>query len=312
MRDPYSILGVQRSATDEEIRSAYRKLARELHPDVNPGDTKAEERFKEVSAAYDILSDKSKRALFDEFGEEGLRSGFNPEQARQYRQWAGGFGGSGFGGAGPSGGYRVDFDPRGGPAGFDFGDLFGEMFGGGATRPRRGQDVLVRTTITLEQAIHGADIQVAVSGRDTPVKVRIPKGADDGSRLRVEGQGQPGSNGGPAGDLVIETRMEPHPYFERQGLDLFLKLPVTLAEAYRGTSVQVPTPSGHVKLRIPAGTQSGARLRLRGKGLTRSHTTGDMYAVIDVRLPDARNDELERALEAAQPLYPDLRRDISI
>ncbi len=311
MRDPYSVLGVQRSATDEEIRTAYRKLARELHPDVNPGDTKAEERFKEVSAAYDVLSDKKRRELFDEFGEDGLRSGFDPQQARQYQQWAGGFGGGGFGGA-PGGGYRVDFDPRGGAAGFDFGDLFGDMFGGAATRPRRGQDVMVRATITLEQAIHGADIQVSVSGRETPVKVRIPKGADDGSRLRVEGQGVPGTQGGPAGDLVIETRMQPHPHFERKALDLYLKLPVTLAEAYRGTTIEVPTPSGRVKLRVPAGTQAGSKLRLRGKGLTRGSKTGDLYAVVDIRMPEARSNELEEALEAAESLYPDLRRNISI
>ncbi|MEM6733895.1 MAG: DnaJ domain-containing protein, partial [Myxococcota bacterium] len=181
MQDPYSVLGVTRGASEDEIRSAYRKLARELHPDVNPNDTKAEERFKEVSAAYDVLSDQKKRELFDEFGADGLKSGFDPNQARQYQQWSQGFGGgtSGFGGGG--GGFRMDFDPAGG-GGFEFGDVFGDLFGGGNSgfrqRPRRGQDVLVKVQIDLDQAIHGADIQVAVSGRSAPVKVRIPKGAD--------------------------------------------------------------------------------------------------------------------------------------
>ncbi|MEO1170873.1 MAG: DnaJ domain-containing protein, partial [Myxococcota bacterium] len=207
--DPYSVLGVSRGSSDDEIRTAYRKLARELHPDVNPGDKAAEERFKEVSAAYDILSDKEKRKLFDEFGHDGLKSGFDANQARQYQQWGGGFGGGG--GFDPSAGYRVDFG--GGRGGFDMGDLFGDFFGGGATagRPRKGQDVVVRVKIELEQAVHGADIQVAVTGRSAPVRVRIPKGADTGSRLRVEGQGGPGAGGGPAGDLVIETEMREHP-----------------------------------------------------------------------------------------------------
>lgn len=312
-QDPYSVLGVERGATDEQIRTAYRKLARELHPDVNPNDSAAEERFKEVSSAYDILSDKKKRDLFDEFGHDGLKSGFDAGQARNYQQWAQGFGAQGF--RGPGGGFRVDMS-GGGPnvEGFDLGDIFGDIFAGGAgqARMRRGQDVLVKVQIDLDQALNGADVQVAVSGRATPVRVRIPQGADTGSRLRVEGQGQPGAGGGPPGDLVIETVLTPHPFFRRSGLDLNLSLPVTLAEAYRGASVEVPTPSGNVKLRIPPGSQNGTKLRLKGKGVSKGCRQGDLFVILELRLPETQDSRLIESLEAAERLYPDLRRDIRL
>lgn len=297
MRDPYDILGIKSGASDDEIRKAYRKLAREHHPDVNPGDTRAEDKFKEVSSAYEVLSDPEKRRLYDEFGSDGLRSGFDAEQARAYQQWS-----RGFGGAGSGGGARMDFDGPGGFAGgFDMGDIFGDMFGAGSNygqRPRRGRDVKVQVEISLNQALSGAEIQVAVPGRDTPVSIRIPKGANTGSRLRVDGKGSPSPSGGSAGDLIIETRVNKHPFFERRELDLLLDLPVSAAELYSGASISVPTPTGNVTLKIPRGSQPGDKLRLRGKGVQRGNKTGDLLVILKAELPKEFDDELAKKLEA--------------
>ncbi len=304
-KDPYSVLGVSRTASEDEIRKAYRKLARKFHPDVNAGNKQAEERFKEVSAANDILSDPEKRKLYDEFGDAALRSGFDAEQARHYQRWAGGMGGasgqrpSPFGGAASGGGVE-----------FEFGDIFGDLFERGQRRsrgPQKGRDVVATVDIDLMQAIRGTEVQLRIPGRAEPVTVRIPPGADDGSKLKVAGQGSPGPAG--AGDLLIETRVRPHPYFQRHGLDLHLKLPVSIDEAYNGASIDVPTPDGHVSLRVPPQSQQSDKLRLRGKGIQRGSDRGDLYVELDVRLPDKANDALAEALKSAKASYSTPLRD---
>ncbi len=363
-KDLYAVLGVSKGASADELRRSYRRLARKYHPDVNPGDKQAEERFKEVSAAYDVLSDTDKRKLYDEFGMAGLREGFDPEKARAYQSWSRGRAATGFGGGEPG----FDFD-------FDVGDIFGDVFGGQQRRragePRRGHggDLLAVVEIDLAQAIRGSEVQLQVpaaktceacqgsgnelgskertcpecggSGRRqvvrgpmrmsavcptcggagvlrTPchscggsgkqveqqtVTVRIPPGADDGSRLRVPKRGEPGVGGGPPGDLVIETRVRPHPHFRRQGLDLYLRLPVSLAEAYNGATVEVPTPTGTVKLKIPPRSQQGSEMRLRNKGVARGGQAGDLYVTLDVRVPEVDDEEVRHAVEAASRGY---------
>ena len=304
-KEPYAVLGVPRTASDDEIRTAYRKLARKYHPDVNAGNPQAEERFKEVSAANDVLSDPAKRKLYDEFGDAALRSGFDANQARNYQRWAGGLGGGASHPASPFGGAA-----SGGGVEFEFGDIFGDLFERGQRRsrgPQKGRDVVATVDIDLLQAIRGTEVQLRIPGRPEPVTVRIPPGADDGSKLKVPGQGSPG--GGGNGNLMIETRVRPHPHFQRQGLDLQLKLPVSIDEAYNGATIEVPTPDGNVSLRIPSQSQQGDKLRLRGKGIQRGSERGDLYVELDVRLPDKANDALAEALKSANAAYSQPLRD---
>ncbi len=290
--DLYATLGVEKTASADELRRAYRKLARKLHPDVNPGDKAAEDRFKEVSAAHEVLSDPKKRALYDEFGEGGLREGFDAENARQYQKWA------------DRGGARPSPGGRGFASSFDFADIFGEFFGGEGHAPK-GQDLLATVEVELGQALRGTEVrlEVPINGATEVVTVRIPAGADEGSRLRVPGRGAVTGAGGARGDLIIETRVRPHPYFQRRGLDLFLRLPVTLAEVYGGAAVTVPTPTGEVKLRVPARSQNGDELRLRGKGVARGNKRGDLYVTLDVRMPDSEDEALAAALREAEKSY---------
>ena len=294
----YETLGVKRDASVEDIRKAYRKLAKKHHPDINPGNKAAEDRFKSVSAAYEVLSDPKRRAAYDEFGDAALQSGFDPARAREYARWqerqaaGGGFGG-GFGGGGPGGG-----GPGGsGPIEFDFAELFNRRRG-----PARGQDIHATFQMDLRQVVEGTEVSVDVPEQGT-VRVRIPPGADTGSVIRLPGKGAPGPRGGPAGDLVIETEVRPHPLIRRDGLDLYLTLPVTLDEAYNGASVDVPTFEGTVVLKIPPRSQNHARLRLRGKGIERKSTRGDFFVELDVRMPDRADDALAAALRAGNALY---------
>lgn len=285
-RDLYEVLGVERSASEKQIRKAYRELARKYHPDRNPGDKQAEERFKEASYASEILLNQDKRKLYDEFGEIGLREGFNAEAFRRYQQAgaggrAGGF--SGFSGledlfsqAGARGG--------GGSWSGSVQDLFGgdvveTIFGG---RGRRKRDVVSEVTIEFAEAVRGAerDMNIVEPGQaPRQIKVRIPPGVRDGGRVRLRGQGQEG------GDVVLHVHVREHPHFKRSGNDLLLDLPVTVGEAYAGARVSVPTPAGPVTVRIPKGVQSGAKLRLRGKGVPHGNLTGDLIARVQVVLP---------------------------
>lgn len=300
----YDILGLSKSASSDDIRKAYRKLARKYHPDVNPGDKEAEATFKKVAAAYDVLGDDEKRKLYDEFGEESLAGGFDPEKARAYQSWK----------QARSQGARPFRGQSSEGVEFDFGDLFG--FAGGADvgggagfgrrgrgrGPVRGPDMHAMVDMDLRQAITGGEVSLDVPGKG-PVKVRIPPGADSGSVIRLRGKGAPGPQGGQPGDLVIETRVKPHPRVKREGLDLHLVLPVTLDEAYNGATVEVPTFTTSVKLRIPPLTQPGAKLRVRGHGVPRKDKKGDLIVELDVRLPDKASDELAEAIKASRDAY---------
>ena len=283
--DPYSELGVSRSASADEIRKSFRKLAKELHPDRNPGDAAAEERFKRVSGAFDLLGDTEKKAKFDRGeidadGRETMR-GYDPRG-----------GGGGFGqraGGGPAG-FGAQFE------GVDLNDILGDVFtrgrAGGFGGPSRGADVRSKLEIDLEEAVRGGSKRVAFpDGRQ--LDVNIPKGAYEGQVLRLRGQGQAG-RGGQSGDAMVELAIRPHPVFRRDGADLHMDLPVTLYDAVLGAKVQAPTPDGEVALTVPVGSTSGAVLRLRGRGAADGQTgrRGDLFAKIIVALPE-RDDDLQ-------------------
>ena len=320
-RDYYQILGLTRGASQEDIRKAYRKLARKYHPDINPGNKEAENKFKEISVANDVLSDPQKRKLYDEFGEAGLAAGFNAENARSYRQWQSQSARTGTGA-------RHEFSMD------DLGDLFGglgNIFGAGRrthTGPSRGSDIEAamdidfldavrgfQTSLTLQRPVpcencHGTGTKPGTSAtcsvcggmgrvqRPDTIRVNIPPGAEPGKRIRLRGRGEAGLRGGPAGDLYIVPRIRPHPLLTRSGRDLGMELPVTVGEAVLGATVEVPTPSGPVKVKVPAGAQSGQRLRIKGKGVAAHGSTsaGDLYLHIMIRVPQDRiaQDAVER------------------
>jgi curved DNA-binding protein len=329
-RDLYSVLGVGKKASAEEIKKAYRKLAKKLHPDVNPGDKKSEEKFKDVSAAFEVLGDPKKRALFDEFGEIALRPGFDEEKARQFRQYQRAAGGErGFGGSG-SGGFEEVF--RQGRSGFDpsdLGSMFEDLFAGRAqtrgrrarTEPMVGDDAEASIEVDLRDAVLGAEREIALQKNDgspTRLRVKIPPGVETGSRIRLAGQGGPGQRGGEAGDLYLRVTVRPHPIVRVEGRDLLLDLPVTAAEALLGAEVTAPTFEGPVKLKIPAGSQSGRKLRLRGRGLPPLRSgvggapRGDLYVVLQIMLPPD-SPQAREAISALQKLYSgDVRRDLKL
>jgi DnaJ-class molecular chaperone len=289
-KDPYQALGLARGASEAEIRSAYRKLAKRDHPDMNPGDKAAEDRFKEASAAHALLSDPEKRARFDrgEIDASGQEQGY------------GGFGGATAGrtrASSPGG-------SAGGSAGFgneDFSDIFSELFGrsrtgGGDPRQMRGQDQNYRLRVNFMDAILGQTQRLTLpDGRS--LEVKLPPGIEDGQTIRLKGQGSSGLGGGPAGDALIEIQVTPHPHFRREGNDIHLEVPVTLAEAVLGASITVPTPHGEVTVKVPKHSDSGTQLRLRGKGVAArsGHTAGNQYVTLKLVAgqPDA---ELETAL----------------
>ena len=287
-RDLYRVLGVPRNADKNTIKKAYRKLAGKYHPDRNPG-TDNEKRFKEVGNAYEVIGDDQKRPLYDEFGEDSLKSGFDAERARALRDF-------GFGSRQGSGGVHVDlsdlFGGRGvGGGDGGFGDVLGDLFRrpradrpgpappASPASPKRGHNTKSTVTIDFVDAVKGTTLKLTPRDSDKEsLTVRIPAGADDGNRVRLKGKGAPGVNGGPPGDLLLSIKVTPHKHFERDGKEIYLDLPITIAEAYEGAQVQVPTPHGDVKLSVPKGTQSGQKMRLRGKGIVRKNKKpGDMY-----------------------------------
>ena len=362
-RDFYDVLGVQPSASQDEIKKAYKRLARKFHPDVNPGDKSAEEKFKEVNRAFEILSDGQKRKVYDELGEDAEKIGFDPERARAYRQWGpspgGGNGGHAAGGFGDLG-----FD-------FDLSDLFG--FGARRERgpvPRPGADVVASMRVPFDRAVLGGEEEIILNkpkacktckGRGTTgspkpclacggtgrlnmsqghlqfatacsvcggsgkqagppcstcsgsgsvqeptrLKVRIPPGVKEGQKIRLAGQGAPGRHGGPAGDLLISVAVAPHRLFTRDEQDLVLEVPVTVSEAMLGAEIEIPTLDGPVKIKVPPGSQSGQKLRLKGKGVPESGSrpAGHLYAVLSVQVPKLKSDEAKRAAEQIDKLY---------
>ncbi len=307
-KDLYAVLGVPRDADEETIKKAFRKLAMKFHPDKNPGKA-SEQRFKEVNQAHEVLSDARKRALYDEFGDESLSQGFDADRARVIRQYGGGARRGSPGAAGGAGGFDVQ-EIFGGGAGGDFGEIFGDIFGGrgrGRARgPMRGQDAENQVVIDFVSAVKGTTLQIQ-RGNDA-VTVRIPPGANEGSRLRIAGQGHPGAAGGPAGDLLLTIHVSPHPHFKREGDDLHLEVPITLAEAYRGEKIRIPTPDGEVTLKVPARTQSGQVTRLRGKGVARKgKDAGDLYVKFVVHVPTSEVPEVAKAIDALADQVPDPR-----
>ena len=286
MRDPYEILGVARSATAEQIRSAYRKLAKTSHPDLHPGDKKAEERFKEASTAYDLLSDEDKRRQFDR-GEIDA-SGAPKMREPFYRDFAEGPGGARYAGSG-------SFENAA-----DLEDVIQDLFGGrggGRTMRMRGGDVGYRLEVGLGEVVRGAKIPITLADGSS-VEVTIPRGVEAGQVLRLKGKGSPGIGGGPSGDALIEVQVRPHPVFERKGDDLHMALPVTLSEALRGAKVTVPTLHGSVVMTIPRRSTTGGMLRLKGKGVPNAGGagSGDQYVRLEVAMPPAADEKLEEAV----------------
>jgi curved DNA-binding protein len=318
--DLYAVLGVSKTADAESIKKAYRKLATQLHPDKNPGNPKAEDRFKKVNHAYDVLGDDKKRKLYDEFGEEGLREGFDPDRVRAYRQWSAQQGrGGGFSTTYGAGGQTVDLEDLfggnvGGAAGI--GDLFGDFVQRGRRPrgPQKGPDLESEITIDFASAVRGATLELHPQGQlGSPVTVRIPAGADEGSRVRIAGQGGPSPSNGPRGDLVLTIHVTPHPHYRRDGDDLHLDLPVTIAEAYHGAKVKVPTVDGSVSLKVPAHTQSGSVVRLKGKGVAKKgRAAGDLYVHFLIQIPTEGGKELGQLVDSIARLQQgDPRADIS-
>ncbi|MEW5685112.1 MAG: DnaJ C-terminal domain-containing protein [Pseudomonadota bacterium] len=299
-RDPYQELGVARTASADEVRKAFRKLAKENHPDTNPGNKAAEERFKRVSAAFDIVGDAEKRKKFD----AGLIDADG-------RETAPGFGGGGpwGGGQGRGGRFRTESYE-----GADLGDILGEMFGGGRGGrsggmgggfggfSQRGADTRARLEIDLEDAIRGGKRRIAFSDGRT-IDVTIPKGAQDGQTLRLKGQGQPGRAG--PGDAFIEIAIATHPVFKREGESLVMDLPVTFYDAVLGGKVEAPTPDGAVMVTVPKGSNTGARLRLKGKGLADAKGgRGDLFARLVVVLPEPSDPAFEAFAEEQKTKRP--------
>jgi molecular chaperone DnaJ len=364
-RDYYGILGLKKDATPKQIRDAYRKLSRKWHPDVNPGNREAEEKFKEISNAYEVLGNEEKRRLYDEFGEESLRTGFNPDAAREYRRYA--------------------EQPRGGSgAGEEFGqyhsfeDLFGSRFDfgfgkGGYTTPGayRGSDMESYLTIDFISALKGISTEISLNkahacptchgtgndpsasmstctvcggkgrlsvargpmeftktcprcggsgrvGRECPtclgegiiegldrIRVTIPAGVSDGFRLKLAGQGEPGGPGGRPGDLYLTIHVAEHPFLHREGDDLTMEVPITVREAIEGGSITIPTIDGQIKVKVPRMSQSGQRLKIRGKGAVNPKTGqhGDLYIRLLIKVPSTESSEAAEAAEKIDSLY---------
>ncbi len=304
-RDPYQELGVARTASADDVRKAFRKLAKQNHPDTNPNNKAAEERFKKASAAFDIVGDPEKRKKFDGgvIDADGRDAGFGRGGPFGTGQPGGGFGGPGAPGGGGRGPFRAEtFE------GADLGDILGEMFGArGGARPgggasggfggfsQRGTDVRAKLEIDLVDAIRGGKQRIAFSDGRT-IDVTIPKGAQDGQSLRLKGQGGPGRGG--AGDAFIELVVQPHPVFRREGADLVMDLPVAFYDAVLGGKVEAPTPDGPVTLTVPKAANTGTRLRLKGRGLSdaKGHR-GDLFARLVVTLPETPDAAFEAFAE---------------
>lgn len=301
MRSPYDVLGVKPSASEGEIRKAFRKLAKQCHPDLRPDDAAAEARFKDINAAYDLLSDPARRARFDrgEIDAEG-----NPRHEQAFH----GAGGGPFRGAGGANarGFRFDF---GGSGTEDLGDvfshLFGERFGAGARAGGRapfaakGEDIRTSLKVEFLEAVGGAKRRVTLPDGRT-VELSIPAGLKDGQTLRLKGRGHPGLGGEAAGDLLVTVEVAPHELFRRQGDNILVDLPVTLGEAVLGGRITVPTVSGPVTMAVPKGSNSGTRLRLKGRGVN----GGDQYVTLTVTLPDRPDAELEAFVAGWSPRRP--------
>ena len=337
----YETLGVKKNASAEDIRKAFRKLARKYHPDVNPGNKSAEEKFKELSEANDVLSDPKKRKIYDQLGY--YSDNIDPAAAEAYAR-AGQGGGSGFGAGGfggypggfPSGGQgqqEVHFDfnnfdfggAQGGQGAGSFRDIFSGIFGGGFGRrepqgPMPGTDVEYEVHVPFWEAVRGGTVKISLqrpgaSGMQMePVEFRIKPGTRDGQRIRLAGRGNPGQGGGQAGDLYLIVRVDQHPVFRREGDDIHITVPIMPWEAALGAKIEVPTIDGRAQLRIPQGTQSGQKLRMREKGVrsaTKDGTTGDQIVELKIVSPEVANVEAKDLWQKLEKLHPeDPRQDL--
>ena len=309
--DYYKVLGVNRDASQADIQRAYRKLARKYHPDMNPDDASAKERFQRVQQAYDVLGNAEKREMYDRYGSSFQSAGGGPG------------GGGGSYGFHPGGFEEVDLEQVFGGRGPEgFADIFrqftgGHAGGGGRRRGRQpGADLQHEVEVPFRTAITGGEVAMTVQrpgNRVETISVKIPAGIEEGKRIRLRGQGEASPNGGRAGDILLKIHVAPHPYFTRRGNDLEVTVPVTLAEAALGAKIDVPTPKGTITLTVPPGTSSGRRLRVKGHGVPATkRPSGDLYAIIRIVLPtelDEKSQELIRQLDALHPMSPrsDLR-----
>lgn len=340
-RDYYEVLGVNKSATDAEIKKAYRKLAKKYHPDMNKDNPKAEDLFKEVTEAYEVLSDKEKRKLYDQFGHaafdegagqggaygaggQGFGSGaggfggFGGQGFRGGFSGGGGFGNSSFGGFGSGnfgggGGGSFHFNGNSGDGyqeyyytGDNLDDIFDGFFGGsrkGRSRSKDGEDVLAKVEVSFEEAALGADKVIrfrAPDGSEQSLQVHIPAGIDSGQKIRLKGKGMPGQNGGGAGSLLLEVTIQSKPGFERKGMDIYTTVEIPFETAVLGGETIVPTLSGRVSCKIKEGTQSGTKIRLKGKGIASMKNPsqkGDEYAVIQIRVPRNLSTDAKQKLQ---------------
>ncbi|NQX34905.1 DnaJ C-terminal domain-containing protein [Herbiconiux sp. VKM Ac-2851] len=307
-KDFYKVLGVSKDISDAELKKAYRKLARQYHPDSNQGDAAAESRFKEISEAYSVLSDAEQRKEYDQIRAMGSGARFTAGgggQAGGFEDVFGGMFGQGGGGArGQSYSYQQA------PGGFD--DILGGMFGrgggragfGGAYGPTRGRDVTARTTIDFVTAVKGDTIKLQTAD-GKPITVKIPAGVSDQQKIKLRGKGEPSPDGGEPGDIVLTVSVRKHPVFERDGLNLRVNVPVTFVEATLGATIEVPTLGGApVKLKVAAGTPSGRVLRVKGRGVSTSKGTGDLLAVVQVAVPSHLSPAQREALEAFHAVEP--------
>lgn len=308
--DFYKVLGVSETASDADIKKAYRKLARKYHPDQNPGDAAAEKKFKEISEANDVLSDKKQREEYDQvrkYGAAGFGGGFPGG--------ADGFPGGGF----PGGAGNFSYSTGGGSQGINIEDLLGGMFGGGMgggssrggfpggsgafqQSAPKGEDATTSARISLKQAYEGAEVSVFRPG-GSQTTARLPQGVKDGQKVRLRGKGHAGHGG--AGDLLVTVRVDAHPIFEREGDNVLVRVPVTLEEAVNGTILEVPTLDGKsVRLRLPAGSPSGRKMRAKGRGFVTKKGTGDMLVIPEVQVPTDLTDEAQAALSRFMELAP--------
>ncbi len=309
-RDYYEVLGVSRGAPNDEIARAYRRMAKKHHPDRNRDDPAAEKRFKEIQEAYDILKDARKRSLYDQFGRDAAHGNWSSSGATGYTRATGPHGQeinlgdledlfSVFGEGTNRGQSGSPFDPF-------FGRSTGRRWGPGVGPAIPGQDIEHRVQLTFDQAVHGTELQLTLTptdasgGRPERIDIRIPAGVEDGQKIRVRGKGGRGSRGGPPGNLYVICRVGPHPYFRRAGADVYLDVPLSLTEAALGATVEVPTVQGSASVRVPPGTKSGTKLRLRGRGIARSKGDGhgDHYAVIQIVPPSELTPRQRELLES--------------
>ena len=274
-KDFYKVLGVAKDVTEADLKKVYRKLARKYHPDSNPDDAKSEAKFKEISEAYSVLSDKEQRREYDQFRAMG-------------------------------GGARFTSPGAGGQSNAGFEDVFANLFGGGGFNrgPQRGSDLTMSSTLDFIDGVKGTQLKVRLGSGETTIK--IPAGVQDGQKIKIAGKGQQSPNGGPAGDLIISVTIKPHPVFTRDGNNLRITVPVTFAEAVLGATIQVPTLGGEpVKLKVAPGTPNGRVLRVKGRGVVTSKVEGDLLATVEIAVPSHVSDKAKTALEAFEELLPD-------